>query len=121
MTATITASNGAGTTTPHLVLVPYQANLESRNIVHDLSGGGIAVSLVPPRPRSGEFEALYLTEAEAFDALTLHQQPTSFELAESDVPTVGMTYVVDGTVRIRLDDQTQHVWILTIGYQEILP
>ena len=42
MTATITASNGAGTTAPQRALLPYEPTLRSRNVIHKLIGGGIA-------------------------------------------------------------------------------
>jgi hypothetical protein len=121
MTATISATNGAGTSTPELVLSPYETAWQSRNVVHDLIGGGIAVSIVPPRPRAGVFDALYLTESDAFGCAELHQQPTTFTLTESDRPQVGMTYVIEGAVTVRLDEETQNVWIVTIGYQEVTP
>lgn len=121
MSATITANApGAGTTTPLTILSPYGAQIRSRNVVHDLIGGGISVSLVQPRPRAGELRLLYETEAAADAALRLHYQEATFTLVESDRPTLNMTYAVDGDLAIELDDQTLEVWIVTIGYQEIV-
>ena len=48
MTAIITAADGSGTTTPISILSPWESTRASRNVVHDLTGGGIAVSLVSP-------------------------------------------------------------------------
>ena len=121
MSATISATNGAGTTSPVSVLSPWAAQWTSRNVIHDLIGGGIAVALVAPRPRSGQMELLYQTEAEAFAGANLHREETSFALAETDTPHVSMTYVVDGTVDVRLDEDTLVLWIVTVGYQEVAP
>lgn len=121
MTATITATNGAGTTTPLTILSPWETSWESRNIIHPLIGGGLVVSLVAPWPRAGEFEALYATEAEAFACAALHGNETSFTLTESDRPHLAMTYVVDGTTRVRLDDDTLEVWVVSVGYQAVTP
>jgi hypothetical protein len=119
--ATITATNGAGTTSP-LEVLGYETNRESRNIVHDLIDGGIAVALISPRPRSGELRLLYPNEAEAWASLALHAQETSFALIDGDVPAVGMTYVVaPGSVRLTLDPETNAAWTLTVPYQEIEP
>jgi hypothetical protein len=119
MTATITATNGAGTTTPVTVLSPWATAWESRNVIHDLIGGGIAVSLVGPRPRAGEMELLYNTEAAAFASVALHREETTFTLTETDVSSVSMSYVVDGSVQARLDETTVRRWVVTIGYQEV--
>lgn len=120
MTATITAATG-GTSTPETVLSPYSTEWQSRNIVHDLIGGDIAVSLVKPRPRSGSYDALYLTETDAYACVTLHQAETTFTLSDTDRPRVGMTYVVYGQVRIALDEGTREVWVVTVGFQEVTP
>lgn len=121
MTATITASNGAGTTHPITVLSPYETARSSRNVIHDLIGGGIAVSLVGPRPRAGELALLYSTEADAHACVQLHGSETTFTLTETDRPTVSMSYVVDGDVTIALDEGTLDHWVVTIGYQEVTP
>lgn len=121
MSATISAANGAGTTSPLTILSPWETSWTARNVIHDLVGGDIAVSLVKPRPRSGELSLLYDSETAAFAAATLHLQETTFILTESDPASVSMTYVVDGDIRVALDDQTLLVWIVTIGYQEVSP
>jgi hypothetical protein len=121
MTATIVANNGAGNTIPITVLVPHAVDRESRNVIHDLIGGGVAVSLVAPRPRAGELGLLYADEMLANACAQLHTAETTFTLTETDRPTVSMTYVVDGTITIALDEDTQDDWIVTIGYQEVTP
>lgn len=121
MTATISAGNGAGTTTPMTVLSPYATSLQSRNVIHDLIGGGIAVSLVRPRPRSGQIALMYDTEADAYACVALHEQETTFTLTEPDVPNVSMTYVIDGDVTVELDEDTLTVWTVTVGFQEVEP
>jgi hypothetical protein len=118
MSATITANNGAGSTTPHFITLPYETGHQSRSVVHDLLGGGLAVSLVTPRPRSGELQLLYVDEATANAGRLLHLQETTFTLTETSRATVNMTYVVDGEVRVTLDTDG-HAWVVSIGYQEV--
>ena len=120
MTATISATNGSGTSVPKTVLSPYSTAWQSRNVVHDLIGGGIAVSLVAPRLRNGDLKLLYESEATAYACVTLHKNATSFTLTETTRPSVAMTYVVDGQIEILLDDPMDR-WIVTIGFQEIQP
>ena len=121
MSATISATNGAGSTTPLTILSPWETSYRARNVIHDLIGGGIAVSLVAPRPRNGSMVLLYDNEAAAFAAAQLHLQETTFVLTETDPASVSMTYVVDGDIRVSLDEQSVIAWLVTIGYQEVTP
>lgn len=118
MSSTITATSGAGTTSPTLIL-GYATSRESRNIVHDIIGGGIAVALVAPRPRSGDLRLFYPEEADAWAALALHGHETTFSLTDTDRPGIGMTYVVNGSVSLALDEQTRTRWTVTVPYQEV--
>ena len=121
MTALITATDGSGTSSPLTVLSPWSTTRRSRNRVHELSGGDIAVSLVGPNPRTGTMDLLYEDEASAFAALELHARPTSFTLTESDRPHVSMTYVIDGEVSVRLDEGTLELFLVSVDYQEVQP
>jgi hypothetical protein len=120
MSATITAGDGSGTSSPLTVLSPWETRRTSRNVVHDLIGGGVAVALVAPRPRSGTMALLYPDEASAFACLELHTHETTFELVETDRPAVSMTYVLDGDgASVGLDPETLELFIVSVTYQEV--
>lgn len=119
MSTTITRTSDAATTTPTQVL-GYAALLEGRNVVSDLIGGGIAVTLIPQRMRSGTLELLYADRAEAWAAVELHRGTDTFTLDDTDVPEVGMLYTAN-TIAPALEDQTRALWIVSIEYQEIEP
>lgn len=121
MTTTISASNGAGSSSPIAVLAEYSATRTSRNVLHNLIGGGIAVSLVAPNPRSGVIEYLFTDETAAWSCLDLHAVETTFVLTETSRPVVSMTYVVNGEASIRLDAATSTVWVVSVGFQEVEP
>jgi hypothetical protein len=121
MTATISAANGAGSTVPLTILSPWETQYEARNVIHDLIGGDVAVSLVAPRPRNGSMDLLYATESDAFAAIALHREETTFTLTDTDRPSVSMSYVTDGNLGIRLDESTLSAWIVSVGYQELTP
>lgn len=139
MTATIIANNGAGSTSPVLV-IGYDTERPIRNIVHDLIGGDIAAVLAPARPRAGDLQLLYTdgtppsgyawvdgyyvpaipgVESEAWAAFNLHAEATTFTLTETERPEVGMSYVVVGNPRLTLDSQTRNAWVVTVPYQEV--
>lgn len=117
-TATITAGNDAGSTSPVLIL-GYETNREGQNVIHDLIGGGIAVSLIRPRLRSGNLELFYPSEASAWTALEMHGEETTFTLSDSVRPAIGMVYVLSGAARLTLDPETRDLWVVTIPYQEV--
>lgn len=118
MASFITARNGAGSTAPVLI-DGYEASRESRNVVHDLIGGGIAVTLILPRPRSGELTLRYDAEVQAWGALALLSHESAYSLTDSDRPGVGMTFVVNGDVTLALDEDTRDTWTVQVPYQEI--
>lgn len=118
MTTTITRASDSATTVPDLVL-GYESRRSSRSVVHDLIGGGIAVTLVEPRLRSGKLELFYPDEADAWVSFNLHGVADVFTVGSDDVPDIDMAYVVDGDVSIALDDQTRAVWVVSVGYQEV--
>lgn len=119
MASLITVNDGTSTTTSPVLVLGYQTSRESQNVVHDLIGGGIAVTLVRPRPRAGTLELFYVTEAAAHAAAELHAGETSFTFTDTERTTVAMTYVVDGSVGVELDDESREYWTVSVDYQEV--
>ncbi len=116
MSVTITATNGAGTSNPFDVLMPYSASRAGNNVIHDLIGGGIAVSFVAPRARSGTILYPFRDDAAAAACVALHAQKTSFILSVPDRPSLAMTYVVSGDVRAELGETS---WTVSVAFQEV--
>lgn len=117
MSTTITATTSGDTTTP-VAVDGYEAERVSQNIVHDLISGGIAVTLIEPRPRSGTLQLVYGNEEDALGAFNLHAQEDTFELVQDDVTGINMTYVLDGALRITLGE-TRKEWTVSVGFQEV--
>lgn len=118
---TITVQDGTGDTTVPDLVVGYETTREARTLIHDTLDGGIAVSLIPPRPRSGTLRLFYRSETAAKAAMDLHGRETSFGLESTERPTIDMSYVVTGSVRVALDEATLDRWTVDVGYQEIAP
>ena len=119
MTALITATTGGATTSPLLVL-GYEATAESQNVVHQLIGGGIAVTLAEANPRTGTLHLLYADEALAFACLALHRAATTFTLTGTSRTPLHMMYAVNGRVGLTLAENRKH-WTVTVVFQEVLP
>lgn len=115
---TITASNGAGTTSP-LAVTGYSTQRQTRTVIHDLLDGGIAVSYVPLRPRSGTLVSVYQDKTEAWAAYALYAASDTFSYTNTELPEVGMTFVLDGRLSIEPDDEVPGVWYVDAGYQEV--
>ncbi|MGN7978105.1 hypothetical protein ACTJJ4_11055 [Microbacterium sp. 22195] len=96
----------------------------SPTIVQDVIGGGIAISALQSRPRSGTLRLFYLTESTAVDAFNMHAPAAIFGLYDLDNPGSWreMLYMtVDGGCRITLDETTRTRWIVEVEYQELQP
>lgn len=119
MATLITANDGTADTTAPDALRGYKATRESQNVIHDIIGGGIAVTLVRPRPRSGDLVFVYELEADAAAALALLSRETTFSLTNTDRASVAMDFVTKGVLSIDLDEGTLAFWAVTFGYQEI--
>lgn len=118
---TITVQDGtAASTTPDLVL-GYETARSTRTIVHDTLDGGIAVSLIAPRPRAGTLRLFYKDQADAFAALELHARLSTFALVSTERPLINMVYTVAGSdARLQLDPQTRGRWTVDVPYQEVI-
>jgi len=114
-----TISDGTTTITPELV-VGYEATRDARTVVHQVIGRADPdVSLAADGLRTGSLELLFLTEAAASAGLALHTHPARFTLTEAGMTIPTMTYVRYGALRIRLDPQTQELWLLSVGFREV--
>lgn len=117
MPYTITANNGAGSTSPEM-LEGYTPSRQSRNVIHDLLDGSIGVSYIAPRPDSGSLRLLYTDKAAAFAAYNLHSQETAFTLSSDDFAEVGMVYALDGSVDFEARADVGQWWVI-VGFQEV--
>ena len=118
MTSLIIPNDGSGLNSSPTLVLGYETVRESQNVVHDIIGGGIAVTLIRPRPRAGTLRLFFTDESAAFAAVTLHARETSFTLSDTDRPVIGMRYIVDGSVSLRLTDDRKR-WEVSVGYQEV--
>lgn len=117
--ATITST--AGSITPMLVLVDgYSQSGTSANIVHELVGGTIAVSLAPDLPRTGTLSLLFATPALAEIAREFHTTGDVFTLVDSDTPQASMTYVRQGPMSVKINSDVTERWALEVGFQEVV-
>jgi hypothetical protein len=118
---TITAQDGTGFVTTPLMLLGYETERRSGNIVHQLVGGGTAVTLFPAPLRSGRIEVLYGDLLGAHTCLNLLSRPTTFRLVnDPSVSRQDMLFAIDdNSVTLRQDPATGIRYIVGFGYQEL--
>lgn len=120
MTATLT--DGITTITPTMWLTSSQMH-ESQNKVHRLLSGRIAVTLGAPAPRAGTLGFLFNTAADATGCVNMHRDGTVFQIADTDLPDLNMTYVLAEGGGIDVEKLTDlpdlDLWAVRIDYQEV--
>lgn len=116
-------ADGGPSTYPDLYL-GWDMRRTSPTIVQDVIGGGIAISALQSRPRTGTLRLFYLDEGNAVEAFNMHAPKATFSLYDLDNPGSWreMLYTtVDGGTRITLDETTGTRWIVEVEYQELQP
>lgn len=120
MSAAIVERSGAGSIWAQKVL-GYRVERRSRNTVHNVVGGGTAVSLLPSNARSGRLELLIPNEASALDAFNLLSAGKEYNFRSAERPALNMWFAVDdNAVTIELDPTTLDHWIIGFGFQELV-
>jgi hypothetical protein len=101
-----------------LMVLGYDWERQGRNNVHDTLAGQ-SVTLRPATLRRGTLEYLFTDEASALAAEDVHALADVFTLDDSDRPGLAMRYVLDGTLRVTLDPDTRHRFILRVGFRQV--
>jgi hypothetical protein len=114
-----TISDGATTITPTLVL-GHNVEAESRNVIHPILGGGVDVTLRDALPRTGTLVILCEDPAAAYAMFALHRAGAVLTYTDTDIPAASMDYVVVGTPRLDLDEETRVVTLVEAPFQEVL-
>lgn len=117
MSSSIT--NGVVSVVP-IVVVGYESTRASNNVFHQVLGAGTDVTLRPASLRRGKIVCVFATEQEAVDCEALHTGTSVLQFADSDLPLAAMSYVPDGSITRKLD-QESYLWMVEIDYQEVLP
>jgi hypothetical protein len=113
-------TSDAGTFSPYLRLNATQS-INSRNVVHELIGGGVAVTFGGTTEDVTTLEMLFTSEA---DSLTAYDQLNAghvFELVDYSKTSTSMFFVVAGTVSREYLTETEDTWQISVDVQEVTP
>lgn len=116
---TTTISKGETTVQPTLVL-GYTSVRAAKNQVHEIIGRADPdVTLKAAGLRTGTLELFCTGLGLALDIEDLHAGEGVLELADTDYPNLGMSYVPVGKIELQLDDETRTRWVVRVDYQEV--
>lgn len=118
MAATITSD--AGTFSPVLRLTASQA-ASTRNVLHELIGGGIAVTFGEDSGVTHTLEMVFTSETDSEEAFSQLRAGHLFELTDTDKPTTSMYFVLSGTVERAYQVDSVDTWIITCDIQQVEP
>jgi hypothetical protein len=114
-----TISNGSTTITPKAKLTAEES-VDSRNLVHELLGGGVAITFGGAPLRAATLEMYFDSETESAEAFEFFKDGYVFELTDTDAPSTNMYFVVAGSIERSRDMDTDTAWLLTVDVQEVV-
>lgn len=104
---------------PDLVQV-YSSSREVRNVLHPIAGrADVEATLKAAGMRSGQLVCVFGDEAPARAADAAFAEVGLWQYLDGDVPAASMAFIVQGQLDLDLDLDTQSVWLLTVGFQEV--
>lgn len=111
-----------GSTTLNPILRLDRSNVyETRNKVHELLAGGVAVTFGGQPLRSGTLSLLFASETAAQACLQMHLNGYVMQVADTSAPSLNMTYVVSGNLGAEKVEDTTDAWLVNVDVQEVQP
>lgn len=109
------------TTIEPVMLLEYEAEVASNNIVHNIIGKGDPdVSLADDSTKLGTLHLFFDTKADAWAAFNALRDTSVWTLNDTDHPELDMDFTRRERMKIRLDSVSRRRWIVEMDYQEII-
>lgn len=113
-------TSDVGTFSPYLRMTASQT-INSRNIIHELLAGGVAVTFAGETTSTGTLEMLFTSEADSLEAYTQLNTGHIFELTDADKTSTSMFFVIAGAITRTYEVESADTWIITCDIQEVVP
>ncbi len=113
-------SSDVGSFSP-LLRTTAELSIDSRNIVHELIGGGVAVTFGGSSQATSSLEMLFTSEASALDAYTKLNTGHIFQLTDYSKTSTSMYFVVSGSISREYLTDSADTWVVTCDIQEVTP
>lgn len=116
--------HGSTTITPTLIL-DFESTSQSRNVVHVIPGRTHPdITFRPGNLRTGTLRMMFAAIDAQEDSKAcedVHRTGGVFTLTSTDLDSIQMSYVVDGTIRRFLNKELPDTWVVEVDYQEVIP
>lgn len=113
-------TSDAGSFSPYLRMTA-EATIASRNIVHELIGGGIAVTFGGENQATSTLEMLFTSEADSLEAYDQLNTGHVFELTDYSKTSTSMFFVVAGNVTREYVIDSEDTWTISCSIQQVVP
>lgn len=113
-------TSDVGSFSPYLRLNAEQT-LPSRNIIHELLGGGVAVTFGGDTLHNTTLEMLFTSEADSLDAYNKLNAGHVFELTDYSKTSTSMYFVVAGSITRQYLTESEDTWLISVDVQEVVP
>jgi hypothetical protein len=113
-------SSDAGSFSPYLRLNANQT-IESRNVVHELLGGGVSVTFGGDSKATTTLEMLFTSEADSLEAYTQLNEGHVFELEDYSKTSTSTFFVVAGGISREYITESEDTWLISVDIQEVVP
>ncbi len=104
-----------------LLRLSASATIDSRNIIHPLLGGGVAVTFGGDSQATSTLEMLFTSEAASLDAYTKLNTGHIFQLTDYSKTSTSMYFVVSGGITREYLTESDDTWLITCDVQEVTP
>lgn len=113
-------SSDVGSFSPFLRM-SAEATISSRNIIHDLLGGGVAVTFGGDSKATSTLEMLFTSEADSLDAYTQLNTGHIFELTDYSKTSTSTYFVISGAITRTYVIESEDTWMISCDIQEVTP
>lgn len=113
-------SSDVGSFSPYLRLNAEQT-ISSRNIIHPLLGGGVAVTFGGDSLATTTLELLFTSEADSLEAYTQLNTGHVFELTDYSKTSTSTFFTVAGSITRQYLTETEDTWLISVDIQEVIP
>lgn len=113
-------TSDAGTFSPYLRTTAEQ-DITSRNTIHELIGGGIAVTFGGETLTTSTLEMLFTSEADSLDAYTQLNTGHIFELIDYSKTSTSLFFVVSGNITREFLTESNDTWTISCDIQQVIP
>jgi hypothetical protein len=113
-------TSDVGTFSPYLRLTANQT-INSRNVIHELLGGGVSVTFGGSAKAVTSLEMLFTSEADSLEAYNQLNTGHVFELEDYSKTSTSMFFVVAGSINREYLTESEDTWLITVDVQEVVP